>query len=175
MTKIEQELMTIETMIYVIRGQRVMIDNDLAALYGVETKVLNQAVKRNNDRFPEDFLFQLNEEEAESLRCQTGISKEGKGGRRYHPKVFTENGVAMLSSVLNSSNAIQVNIAIMRTFTKLRSFLAMENSINNRMEKMESNSTKLFKHVFERLDDLEGTLIPSIPKTRKKIGLKTEL
>lgn len=81
----------------------------------------------------------------------------------------------MLSSVLNSSNAIQVNIAIMRTFTKLRSFLAMENSINNRMEKMESNSTKLFKHVFERLDDLEDTLIPSIPKTRKKIGLKNEL
>lgn len=89
MTKIEQELMAIETMIYVIRGQRVMIDNDLAALYGVKTKVLNQAVKRNKDRFPEDFLFQLNEEEAESLRCQIGISKEGKGGRRYLPKVFT--------------------------------------------------------------------------------------
>jgi hypothetical protein len=106
------------------------------------------------------------------LRYQIGTSKDGKGGRRYLPYVFTENGVAMLSSVLSSKTAIQINISIMRTFTKLRSFLAMENSINCRMEKIEINSTKLFKRVFEKLDNIESSLTPTFLKDRKKIGLK---
>jgi hypothetical protein len=103
-----------------------------------------------------------------------GATEIGKGGRRYLPFVFTENGVAMLSSVLSSKTAIQINISIMRTFTKLRSFLAMENSINNRMENLEINSTKLFKRVFERLDKIDNSLAmaPILPKDRKKIGLE---
>lgn len=104
----------IESKIYLIRGQKVLLDSDLAFLYGVETKVLNQAVRRNADRFPADFVFQLNENEEEFLRSQVVTSKSGSGGRRYNTMVFTEYGVAMLSSVLRSDRAIQVNIAIMR-------------------------------------------------------------
>jgi hypothetical protein len=168
MTLLEKEIREIEKMIYVIRGQKVMLDSDLAKLYGVETKVLNQAVKRNVDRFPADFMFQLNQEEINFLRSDN----MNYGGARYFPSVFTENGVAMLSSVLTSKNAIQINIAIMRTFTKLRSFLALENSLNRRMENIEENTTKLFKIVFERLDDVEEIVMPIYEKNRKKIGLK---
>lgn len=117
----------IEAMIYSIRGQKVMLDSDLAQLYGVETGALNRQVKRNINRFPSDFMFQLSKIEDESLRCQIGISNEVKGGRRYLPYVFTENGVAMLSSVLSSERAVEINISIMRIFTKLRSFHALEN------------------------------------------------
>lgn len=163
----------IQDMIYVIRGQRVMLDSDLAKLYGVETKYLNKQVKRNIDRFPEDFMFQLTEEEYKSLRCQIGTSKEGKGGRRYQPLVFTENGVAMLSGILNSKQAVQVNIAIMRTFTKLRSFLAMESSIEGRVDGLEQGTHKLFKIVFERLDDIENQITPKLDPNRKRIGIKS--
>ena len=105
-----------------IRGHRVMFDADLAELYGVPTKRLNEAVRRNAARFPEDFMFQLTAEEAETLRSQFATSN-GRGGRRYIPYAFTEPGVAMLSSVLNSEQAVQVNIAIMRAFVRLRSWL----------------------------------------------------
>jgi hypothetical protein len=104
------ELTNIEAMIYVIRGQKVMLDTDLAELYGVLTKNLNKAVKRNQDRFPEDFMFQLTAEEHESLKSQIVTSKVGRGGRRYLPLAFTESGVAMLSSVLTSDRAAQVNV-----------------------------------------------------------------
>lgn len=161
----------IEKMIYVIRGQKVMLDMDLAELYGVETRVLNQAVKRNMERFPEDFMFQLSLEEYESLRSQIVISKEGRGGRRFQPLVFTENGVAMLSTILNSSQAIQVNISIMRIFTKLRSFLMFEKNLNDRMDKLEAGTNKMFKIVFERLD---SEVAPHLPPNRKKIGLKLD-
>src|SRR5258706_125101 len=113
----------VERRIYLIRGQKVMIDTDLAELYGVPTYRLNEAVKRNRKRFPVDFMFQLNMTEAESLRSQFAISKKGRGGRRTLPYAFTEQGVAMLSSVLNSERAIQVNIVIMRAFVKLRKIL----------------------------------------------------
>ncbi len=169
----EMNLARIEKMIYEIRGQRVMLDSDLAKLYEVQTKRLNEQVSRNLERFPEDFMFQLTSEEYESLRSQIATSKKGKGGRRYQPLVFTENGVAMLSSVLNSPKAIQVNISIMRIFTKLRSFLALENDTTARMTKLEEGTIKLFKVVFQRLDDLDDQLQPKLHPSRKKIGLKS--
>ena len=150
----------IEKMIYVIRDQKVMIDSDLAKLYGVETRIINRNVKRNIHRFPADFMFQLDENEYESLISQIGISRVGHGGRRILPYVFTENGVAMLSSVLNSENAILVNISIIRIFTRLRSFLMMENSLNERVTNLEKGTNQMFKIVFERLDSYEEMLTP---------------
>lgn len=172
MRKLEQDILHIENMIYIIRGQKVMLDSDLAKLYGVETKRLNEQVKRNLRRFPEDFMFQLNNEERENLRSHFATSSSDYGGRRYIPYVFTENGVAMLSSVLSSERAIEINIAIMRTFTRLRSFLAMENSNRERIGKLEENSTKLFKEVFKKLDSIEVIITPKLSPNRKKIGLK---
>ncbi len=113
----------VEQSIYLIRNQKVMLDEDLARLYGTETGALVRAVQRNRERFPEDFMFQLSEQEASALRCQIGISKSGRGGRRYLPYVFTEQGIAMLSGVLNSPRAIAVNIEIMRAFVRLRSLI----------------------------------------------------
>ena len=128
------ELAAINEMIYVIRGQKVMFDVDLANLYGVETKVLNQAVKRNLKRFPEDFMFRLSPEEYSNLKSQFVTSSENWGGKRKQPLVFTENGVAMLSGILNSDRAIEVNIAIMRIFTRLRSFMLLEKNLINKID-----------------------------------------
>jgi ORF6N domain-containing protein len=114
----------VERLIHLARGEKVLLDADLARLYGVETKALNRAVKRNRSRFPQDFMFQLTADDAEALRCQIGTSKAGRGGRRYLPYAFTEQGVAMLSSVLRSERAVQVNVAIMRAFVGLRRMLA---------------------------------------------------
>ncbi len=164
------ELTEIQNMIYVIRGQKVMLDSDLAKLYRVETKVLNQSVRRNLRRFPEDFMFRLTIEEHEILRSQFVTSSSDHGGRRYQPLVFTENGVAMLSSILKSEIAIDVNIAIMRVFTKLRSFHALEERVERKVDNLEQNVTQVFKVVFERLDSLEEVAISQ--KKRKKIGLK---
>ena len=161
----------IEKMIYVIRGQKVMLDSDLAELYGVEAKRLNEQVKRNLELFPEDFVLQLTSEEAKSLQGQFVISKKGRGGKQKLPYVFTENGVAMLSSVLNSPRAIQVNIEIMRIFTKLRSFLMMETKFNERIDKLEKETSKIFKLVFECLDYQEEVKDPILSPDRKKIGL----
>lgn len=168
MTKFEKDILQIENMIYIIRGQRVMLDSDLAKLYGVETKRLKEQVKRNLERFPDDFMFELTKEELGHL----GTHNKGYGGQRYSPYVFSENGVAMLSSVLNSPSAIHINISIMRTFTRLRSFLAMEASMLERVGKLEQNSTKLFKIIFERLDTIEEDIAPKLPPGRKRIGLK---
>jgi len=165
-------LSKIENMIYVIRGHKVMLDSDLAELYGVETKTLNRQVHRNEIRFPADFMFRLTAEEYESLRCQIGTSNDGRGGRRYLPLVFTEGGVAMLSSILTSEQAALVNISIIRTFIKLRSFLAMENTIETRVNKLEQGTNKLFKVVFEKLDSIEELVEVQLPNRRKKIGLK---
>ena len=162
----------IEAMIYTIRGQRVLLDSDLAKLYGVETKRLNEQVRRNSDRFPLDFMFRLTPEEFEVLKSHFATSKTGSGGKQKQPLVFTENGVAMLSGILNSKQAIQVNIAIMRTFTKLRSFLAMEPSLKEEVGNLKQNTNQLFKIVFERLDGIEEQMIPKLPANRKKIGLR---
>ncbi len=150
-----------------------MLDSDLAKLYGVETKVLNQAVKRNIKRFPEDFLFRLTKDEFEVLKSQFVTSNEGRGGKQKQPLVFTENGVAMLSGILNSDRAIKVNISIMRIFTRLRSFYAFEERIEGKMDRLEENVTQVFKLVFERLDNLEEKL-PSRPVKRIKIGIKKD-
>jgi len=159
----------IEKAIYLIRGEKVMLDHDLALLYGVETKVLNRAVKRNLQRFPSDFMFQLTAEEADRLRCQIGTSNEGRGGRRYLPYVFTEQGVAMLSSVLNSERAILVNIEIMRAFVKLRQMLASNAELSRRLDALESKYDKQFRGVFDAIRQLMAT--PA--RGRKQIGFRS--
>lgn len=162
----------IEKMIYVIRDQKVMLDSDLAQLYEVETRIINRNVQRNIKRFPQDFMFQLSENEYESFISQSAISKKSKGGRRYMPYVFTENGVAMLSSVLNSEKAILINVSIMRIFTRLRSFLMLEKDLSDRVSKLEQGTNQMFKVVFERLDNYEEMVTPRLPGNRKKVGLK---
>ncbi len=165
----------IEKMIYVIRGQKVMLDSELAELYGVTTKRLNEQVRRNPDRFPEDFMIECNSHDLEVLRSQFATAKSSSiwnYKRRTPPMLFTENGVAMLSTVLNSPTAIHVNISIMRIFTKLRSFLLMEENLNKRMDRLESGTNKIFKFVFEKLDALEEST-PALTPSRKKIGLDT--
>lgn len=161
----------VEKMIYLIRGQKAMLDSDLASLYEVETSQLNRQVRRNLNRFPEDFMFELTADEYQSLICQNGISKKGRGGRQKLPLVFTEPGVAMLSSVLNSERAVMVNISIVRTFIKLRSFLSMESTLEAKVNKLQEGTNKLFKVVFERLDSVEEAT-PALRSNRKKIGIK---
>lgn len=152
----------IEQKILLIRGKKVMLDKDLAALYGVETFNLNKAVKRNIDRFPEDFMFQLTSEEFKNLIFQNGISSWG--GTRKLPYAFTENGVAMLSSILNSKRAIQVNIQIMRTFTRIRELIATHKDLQKKIEDMEKKYDLQFKVVFDAIKQL---LTPPNPKKRK--------
>ena len=142
----------IESLIYIIREEQVMLDSDLAKLYGVETKVLNQAVKRNIQRFPTDFMFQLTKDEC--LRSQIVTSNGGRGGSRYMPYAFTENGVAMLSSVLRSEKAIEVNIRIMRAFTLMRNFIKKHGSLFQRLDRLEMKQLKTDEKVDTILDRL---------------------
>lgn len=158
----------IERSIHIVRGEKVIQDSDLAELYLVETKALNRAVKRNLRRFPKDFMFQLTIDEAAALRCQIGTSKTKRGGRRYLPIVFTEQGVAMLSSVLNSERAILVNIEIMRAFVKLRQLLASNSELDSKLRTLENKYDRHFKVVFEAIRQL---MYPSLPKTRR-IGFR---
>ena len=144
----------IEHRIFSIRRQKVMVDSDLAELYNVETRTLIQAVKRNINRFPSDFMFQLNYQEVASLRSQIVTSKGERGGRRYMPYVFTEQGVAMLSSVLNSERAVQVNIAIMRAFVKLREMIASHKDLIKRLDELEKKYDEQFRVVFEAIRQL---------------------
>lgn len=131
-------LALIERRIYVIRGQKVMLDSDLASLYQVTTGNLNLAVRRNRKRFPEDFMFQLTKQEADSLRLQFASSNAPRGGRRYLPYAFTEHGVAMLSSVLNSDRAVQMNILVIRAFVELREVLKSNKALARKIEEIES-------------------------------------
>lgn len=157
----------LEQKILLIRGQKVMLDFELAKLYGVQTSQLNQQVKRNLSRFPEDFMFQLSKDEFEDLMSQFAISNvdqyslisqiviskadEGRGGRRKLPYAFTEQGVAMLSSVLRSDRAVKVNIAIMRTFVKLRRMLASHAELSKKLEELENKYDKKFAIVFDAI------------------------
>jgi cell shape-determining protein MreC len=165
---------TIINKIYIIREKKVMIDRDLAELYGVETKVLNQAVKRNLKRFPDDFMFQLTDEEFRNLRSQ--IVTSSWGGSRFRPMVFTEQGVAMLSSVLNSERAISVNIQIIRVFTRMRAMIESHKEILKKLEMLEKNDIELDEKValiFEYLKELEQSKQEETDfKQRKRIGFK---
>jgi hypothetical protein len=147
---IPQEL--IENKIYLIRGKKVMLDTDLAKIYEIETKTFNRAVKRNLERFPTEFMFQLKKSEVENLRCQIGTSSWG--GRRYLPYVFTEYGVAMLSSVLNSKRAVQVNIQIIKTFVRLREMVLSNRELRLKIEGMEKKYDKRFLAVFNAIQKL---------------------
>lgn len=141
----------IENKIYFIRGRKVMLDHDLAKLYSLPIKRLNEQVKRNLERFPADFMFQLSKEEAEVLRSQFATSKEGRGGRRYLPYVFTQEGVAMLSSVLHSRRAIAVNIQIMRVFVRLRELMISHKDLARKVEELEKKYDAQFRGVFEAI------------------------
>ena len=166
---------TIIDKIYIIREKKVMIDRDLAELYGVDTRVLNQAVKRNLKRFPDDFMFQLTDEEFRNLRSQ--IVTSSWGGSRFRPMVFTEQGVAMLSSVLNSERAISVNIQIIRVFTRMRTMIESHKDILRKLEQLEKKDLELDEKVtliFEYLKELEQSKQEETDlKQRKRIGFKT--
>ncbi len=155
----------IEQKILLIRGHKVILDSDLAALYGVETKKLIQAVKRNIDRFPLDFMFILENQEVTNLRSQFVTSSLGYGGRRFNPYVFTEQGVAMLSSVLHSPRAIKVNIEIMRAFVQLRQLLMSHKELAEKLDKMEKTYDNNFRIVFQHLRQLMAP--PPVPPKRK--------
>jgi hypothetical protein len=159
----------IERCILLIRGQKVILDADIAALYRVETAALVRATKRNAARFPRDFMFQLTEEEFQNLRCQSGISSWG--GRRSCPFAFTEQGVAMLSGVLRSSRAILVNVEIMRAFVKLRELLATHADLARQLEMLERKYDAQFKVVFDAIRHL---MEPPAQLRRKPIGYRTE-
>lgn len=175
----ESNITSLESLVYEVRGQRVMLDSDLAKLYGVETKHLKRQVQRNIERFPSDFMFPLTIQELTNLRYQIGTSSLQHGGSRWKHYVFTENGVAMLSGILHSSTAIEVNISIMRIFTRLRSFLLLENRIQSKIDSLKKDGTETFKEVFERLDGHDVQILqqrelltPVVLKKRKRIGLK---
>ena len=162
-------LENITGLIYLIRGKRVIIDRDLAVLYGVETKRLKEQVKRNIERFPEDFMFELSKSEFKNWRSQFATSNRDKIGLRYSPMAFTEQGVAMLSSVLRSKTAIQVNIQIMRAFTKMRQLIFDNTELRKELENLRADVDGKFRVVFETLDQL--LTVDSKPK---KIGYLKE-
>jgi phage regulator Rha-like protein len=169
----ETSLTVIENKIYNIRGQRVMLDNDLAEVYSVTTKRLNEQVRRNIDRFPEDFMFQLTEQEFESLRSQFATSNKQRGGRRYLPYAFTEHGAVMLASVLNSPTAIEASIKVVRAFVKMRSILALHQDLADRIDELEKATDKhdqKFAVVFQLLGEIKRD-----PKfLKRKIGFLEE-
>jgi hypothetical protein len=185
----------IESRIYLIRGEKVILDSDLAELYGVETKALNRAVRRNVERFPRDFMFQLTSKEFDALRCQIGTSKtesgsnsfmsaeilrsqivtskqSGKGGRRYPPHAFTEQGVAMLSGLLNSPRAIAVNIGIMRAFVRLLQLIASNSDLARKLADLESKYDEQFKIVFDAIREL---MSPVLPRQSREMSFHTSI
>lgn len=179
-TSVSQEF--IEKKIYIIRGQKVMLDKDLAALYGVGTKVLNQAVRRNKERFPEDFMFQLTEAEAKSLRSQVVISNSDSSLRsqlvtlkrgqhsKYLPYLFTEQGVAMLSSVLASQRAIEVNIAIMRAFVRLRVIISAHKELAEKLKELEVKIGRHDKEIIAIFEVIKRLAEPLTESKKRKIG-----
>ncbi|MBN2419648.1 MAG: ORF6N domain-containing protein [Deltaproteobacteria bacterium] len=166
--KVPAAVELIQEKIAIIRGERVMLDYDLAALYGLETKQLKRAVRRNIERFPEDFMFKLTEVEFDDLRSQFGTSSWG--GTRYMPMAFTEQGVAMLSSVLNSRRAIEVNILIMRAFVKIRQMVASHKDLVRKINEMENKYDHQFQLVFEAIK----ALMKEEEKPKRRIGFQVE-
>ena len=152
--------------IYFIRGEKVMFDRDLAELYGVETRMLKQAVRRNLDRFPADFMFQLNKKELEIWRSQIVMSKSDKQGLRWLPIVFTEQGVAMLSAILKSKKAVAVSIQVVRTFVRLREILSTHKQLREKVELMENKYDKSFKVIFQMI----ARMMKEDTEPKKRIG-----
>jgi len=159
--------MNVENLIYLVRGHKVMLDEDLARLYDVETRILTRAVRRNADRFPADFMFQLLDQEVANLRSQIGISSSSYGGRRYRPLVFTEQGTAMRSTVLRSKKAVRVNIEIMRAFVKLRAFISSNQELARKLAELEHRYDRQFKVVFDAIREL---MSPTDPPKKRRIG-----
>ena len=164
---IPQEI--IEEKILLLRGKKVMLDRDLARLYGVKTKVLNQAVKRNIERFPEDFMFELTKEEFKTWRSQFVTSKADRKGLRYAPIAFTEQGVAMLSSVLRSKKAIQVNIAIMRTFVRLKEIISTHKELAHKLNELERKFEKHDGEIHAIFETIRQLMTPP-EKPKRRIG-----
>lgn len=160
----------VERRIYTVRGQNVLLDSDLAELYGVDTRTLNQAVRRNISRFPSDFMFQLTDEENKGLISQIVISNAGRGGRRKPTYAFTEQGIAMLSSVLRSERAVQVNIAIMRAFVGLRGVLSQDNDLARRILTLEQKYDEQFTVVFKAI----RLLIEAPPSPERRMGFHAQ-
>jgi len=166
-------LLTIQQKIFEIRGQKVMLDFDLAELYETETKYLKRSVRANSKRFPPDFMFELSKTEWESLRCNFSTSNK-RGGTRYLPFAFTEQGVSMLSSVLNSDKAIDVNISIMRAFVFMRQYALTHKDLTDKLKKLETKYNKQFKDVYEALNYLlNKDKLETKQKERKRSGFKT--
>lgn len=164
----------VEKMIFLLRGQKVMLDSDLAELYGVTTKRLNEQVRRNFSRFPEDFMFECDSEDLKALRSQIATANAVSSWnhkRRNSPMVFTEYGVSMLCSVLNSEKAIQINIAIIKTFIELKKIARGDSALQSELKEFRNETTAWFKIVFQRLDDIEEEIYPNVEVGRKKIGL----
>ena len=188
MTKIDTKPENIAQLVFLVRGEKVLLDADLAMLYGVETGVLNRAVKRNIARFPADFMFQMTAEEWENLRCQIGISsslgatstrsalrprpanKKTHGGLRFRPYAFTEHGIAMLSSVLRSPSAVEVNIAIMRTFVQLRRLMDSNRDLARRIDALEQRYDEQFSAVFDAIKRLIAEDDGRKTKPKRSIG-----
>jgi hypothetical protein len=161
----------IENRIIQIRGRKVMLDSDLAELYGVPTSRLNEQVKRNMERFPDDFMYQLSQEEAEILRSHFAISNKGRGGRRFLPYVFTEQGVAMLSSVLNSKRAIQVNIQIMRAFTRLRELMISHKDLARKIDDLEHKFKEHDQNIIVIFQAIKELISKPSEDEKKKVGI----
>lgn len=172
---------SVESRILTLRGQKVILDSDLAAIYGVETKALNRAAKRNAKRFPSDFVFQLTSEEAESLRCQFGTSNEGRGGRRFLPYAFTENGAVMAANILNSAQAVRMSIFVVRAFIRMRELLTGSKELAAELKKLEAKlTTRLDVHETAIVDVLRRIMQlldppPAPPVPEREMGFHTTI
>jgi len=161
----------IDHQIFLIRGQKVILDFHLAELFGVETKILNKAVSRNLNRFPKDFMFQLTSEEWDSLRFQIGTSKSGRGGRRYLPFAFTEHGAIMLASVLNSKRAVEASVYVVRAFVRLREILSTHKELAQKLKELESKFEGHDEQIREIIEAINQLLIPA-EKPKRQIGFQ---
>jgi len=171
MPKTKDLVVRVESRILVLRGQKVILDNDLAELYGVPVRQLNQAVKRNRERFPADFMFQATAKERESLRSQIVISNEGRGGRRYPPYAFTEHGAIMAATVLNSPKAVEMSVFVVRAFVRLREMLASNQQLAAKIEELERKLESHDTAIQEVLEAIKELMAP-VEASRKQIGFR---
>ena len=169
--KAPAQVARIENMIYIVRGQRVMLDSDLAELYGVETRRLNEQVRRNINRFPEDFMFQLVPQEVADLKSQFATSRSGHGGRRRRPRAFTEHGAIMLASVLNSERAVETSVFVVRAFVRMREMLVHHKEVANKIKQIERRVARHDDEIRALLEAIRQLIVPSVPEKRQ-IGFK---